>query len=55
MYVYIKCVFDCCLVAKLCQTPCDLMDCSTPGSLVLHCDPEFAQIYVHRVSSAVQY
>ena len=54
MYVYIKYIFDCCcLVAKLYQTPCDLMDCSMPGSPVLHYHPEFAQIYVHGVSSAV--
>ena len=26
---------------------CDLMDCSTPGSSVLHYLPEFAQTYVH--------
>ena len=29
------------------------MDCSTPGSLVLHCLPEFAQIHVHWVSDAI--
>ena len=26
----------CCSVAKSCPTPCDLMDCSTPGFPVLH-------------------
>ena len=26
---------------------CDPMDCSTPGSSVLHCLMEFAQILVH--------
>ena len=30
------------LVTKLCPTLCDLMDCSMPGSSVLHCLPEFA-------------
>ena len=30
------------------------MDCSTPGSLVLHYVPEFAQIHVHWVSDAIQ-
>ena len=29
------------------------MGCSTPGFLVLHCLPEFAQIFVHRVSDAI--
>ena len=36
----------CCAVAKLCLTLCDSMDCSMPGSPVLHCLPEFAQIHV---------
>ena len=26
---------------------------STPGSSVLHCLPEFAQIHIHRVSNAI--
>ena len=30
------------------------MDCSTPGSSVLHHFPEFALIYVHWVSDAIQ-
>ena len=30
------------------------MDCSTPGFLVLHCLPEFAQIHVHWVNDAIQ-
>ena len=30
------------------------MDCSTPGSSVLHKILEFAQIYVHPVSDAIQ-
>ena len=33
---------------------CDLMDCSTPGLLVLHHLPELAQIHVHWVSDAIQ-
>ena len=37
----------CCSVAKLCLTLCDPLDCSTPGFLVLHRLPEFAQIHVH--------
>ena len=39
----------CCSVAKSCLTLCDLTDCSTPGSLVLHCLLEFAQAHVHWV------
>ena len=34
-------------VAVSCPTPCDPMDCSTPGSSVLHRLPEFAQTYIH--------
>ena len=44
----------CCLIAKSCLTLCDLMDCSTPGSSVLHCLLEFAQIHDHWVSDAIQ-
>ena len=32
---------------------CDPMDCSTPGSSVLHCLLEFAQIHVHWICDAV--
>ena len=42
--------FCCCSVAKLCLTLCDPIDCSMPGSFVLHYLPEFAQIYVHWVT-----
>ena len=35
------------VVAQLCLALCDLVDCSPPGSSVLHSLPEFAQIYVH--------
>ena len=37
-------------VAKSYPTLCSLMDCSTPGSSVLHQVPELAQIHVHWVS-----
>ena len=37
----------CCSVAQLCLTLCDLMDCSTPGSSVLRCAPEFSLIHIH--------
>ena len=37
----------CCSVAKSCLTPCDPMDCSTPGFPVLHYLLHFAQTHVH--------
>ena len=42
----------CCLVARLCLTLCDPMDCSTPGFPVLHYLLEFAQIHVHWVGDS---
>ena len=42
------------LVAKSHLTLCGPMDCSTPGSSVLHCLPEFAQTHVYWVSDAIQ-
>ena len=44
----------CCSVAKSCPALCDPMDCSTPGSCILYCPPEFAQSHVHWVGEAVQ-
>ena len=44
----------CCSVAKSSLTLCDCMDCSMPGSSVLHYLPEFVQIHVHWVSDAIQ-
>ena len=44
----------CCSVAKLCLTLCNSMDCSMPGSSVLHYLPEFAQIHVHWVGDAIK-
>ena len=41
------------LVAQLCPTLCDPMDCTTPGFPV-HQLPGLAQIHVHRVSDAIQ-
>ena len=43
-----------CSVTKSCPTLCDPVDYSLPGSSVLHCPPEFAQIRVHRVGDAIQ-
>ena len=37
----------CCSVTQLCPTLCNPMDCNTPGFLVLHHLPEFAQTHVH--------
>ena len=47
-------VICCCLVANLCPTLCDPMDCITPGFLILNCLPEFAQTHVHWVCDAIQ-
>ena len=41
-------------VAQLCPTPCDPMNCSTPGLPVYHQLLEFTQTHVHRVSDAIQ-
>ena len=43
-----------CLVTNSCPTLCDPMDCSTPGSWVLHYLPEFAWTHVHWVSGTFQ-
>ena len=43
----------CCSVTKSCLTLCDPMDCSMPGSSILHYLLEFAQIHVHWVSDAI--
>ena len=43
----------CCSVAKLCLTLCNPMDCSIPGSLVLHYLLEFAQIYAPWVGDTI--
>ena len=41
-------------VTHLCTTPCDPMDCSTPGLPVHRQLPEFTQTCVHRVGDAIQ-
>ena len=48
------CLLCCCLVAQLCPTPCNAMDCSMPGLPVLHHLPELAQTQVHWGSDAIQ-
>ena len=45
---------DCCSVPKSCSTLCDPMNCSMPGSSVLHYLPEFAQIHILWVGDAIQ-
>ena len=37
-----------------CPTLCSLMDCSTPGFLVLYSLPKLAQTHVHWVGDAIQ-
>ena len=44
----------CCSVAQSCLALCDSMDCNTPGFLVLHHFPEFAQTLVHIVDDVIQ-
>ena len=43
-----------CSVTQLCLTPCDPMDCSTPGLPVLHHFLQLAQTHVHWVGDATQ-
>ena len=45
LLIYIWCC--CCSVAKSSLTPCDPMDCSTPGFPVPHYRLHFAQTHVH--------
>ena len=46
MYITIHIIFCFCSASKSCLTFCDPMDCSSPGSPVLHYLPEFVQIHV---------
>ena len=41
-------------VTQSCPTPCDPMNCNTPGLPVHHQFPEFTQTHVHQVSDAIQ-
>jgi len=45
--------FCCCSVTKLCLTLCEPMDCSTPGSSVLHSLLELAQIHDNWVQFSI--
>ena len=49
---FIKALFS--SVTQSFLTLWDPMDCSTPGFLVHHQHPEFAQAHVHRVGDAIQ-
>ena len=44
---YLICCCYCFSVTNLCPTLCNPMDCSTPGSSVLHYLLDIAQIHVH--------
>ena len=44
----------CCSITKSNPSFCDPMNCSTPGSPILHYLPEFTQIHVHWVSDAIK-
>ena len=44
----------CCSVATSCLTLYNPVDCSIPGSSVLHCLPKFAQIHLHWANDAIQ-
>ena len=44
----------CCSVTKSCQTLCEPMNCSTPGSSVHHYLPGFARTHVPWVSETIQ-
>ena len=50
----VQCCCCCCSVTRSCQTLCDLVDCGTPGLLVPHHFPKFAQVHVHCISDAIQ-
>ena len=48
-------VWNCwCLLAKLCLTFSNPLNCTMPGFPVLHYVPEFAQTHVHWISDAIQ-
>ena len=49
-----RCCCCCCLVARLCPTLCDPMDCSTRGFPVYHQLPEPTQTLIHWVSDVIQ-
>ena len=42
-----------CSVTQSYLTPCDPMDCSTPGLSVPHHLPKFAEVHVYSISDAI--
>ena len=50
----IKLIHSCCLVAKLCLTLCNPMDCTTPGFPILHHLREFAQTHICCIGHTIQ-
>ena len=52
-YIVLSTVACCRSVTQSCLTPCNPIDCTTPGFPVHHL-PEFAQTHVQRVSDAIQ-
>ena len=50
---FYKIIFIVVVQSLSCRTLCEPMDCSTPGSPVLHYLLVFAQIHVHRVDNAI--
>ena len=49
-----QCYYSVQSVTQSCPTPCDPMNCSTPGLPVHHQLPEFTQTNIHRVGDAIQ-
>ena len=47
-------MYDFSSVAQSCPTPCDPMDCSSPGPPVHHQIPEITQTYIQCVGDAIQ-
>ena len=54
-FISFCCTTHCCSVTKSCLTLWDPMDCSTPGSPLLHYLQEFIQTHVHWVGVAIQW
>ena len=53
-YQWVNCSHQFSSVTQSYPILCNSMDCSTPGFLVHHKLPEFAQTHVHRVGDAIQ-
>ena len=53
-FVLIEIIFSFSSLAQLCLTPCDSMDCNTPGLPVHHQLLKLAQTHVHWAGNAIQ-